>query len=248
MSNEQNEEVFNRDFMANFTHQLIGPLQSIEGNCQNIVEKVIPHERVDKTIRAIAAQAKECIDLVRNMAMIASILSADEKILVEDMYGTTLASLLIGLAQNYEVLAQRKKCKVVLIGRSEINEFPRVAVNRELLRQAVGNLLDNAVKYCSEGTKIEISAKKVLDEQSIYLYVSNKGIGIPENERELIFKAGYRASNATKVIGTGTGAGLWLAREMMRRTGGDVHCDNISKESTRFRLTLPRVIRKVADL
>lgn len=81
-----NEDIFNKDFMANFTHQLMGPLQSIEATCQNIVEKIVPPEKADKTLRAVVAQARECIDLVKNMALIASILSSNENVLVQDMY------------------------------------------------------------------------------------------------------------------------------------------------------------------
>ena len=76
---ELNQEIFNKDFMANFTHQLIGPLQSIQANCENIADGIVDKNNIENTLRLVVAQTRECIDLVRNMAMIASILSSDER-------------------------------------------------------------------------------------------------------------------------------------------------------------------------
>ena len=119
-----------------------------------------------------------------------------KEVLVEDLHGYDLAKILINLAREYDVLAQKKKCSVVVHRQSLIERIPILAVNRELLKQAVSNLLDNAVKYSVENTVIEVTAHKSPDDNFGFIFVTNRGIGIPQAERELIFKAGHRGANA----------------------------------------------------
>lgn len=104
-----------------------------------------------------------------------------------------------------------------------------------LLRRAVNNLLNNAVKYSPAGKPIVMLLR--CSEQQIEIQVLDRGIGMPEEEMVLLQTPFFRASNTTGI--PGTGLGLAIASEAMQRMGGDVVCAKRSGGGSIFTLRLP---------
>ena len=94
----------------------------------------------------------------------------------------------------------------------------RLRANRDLFRQAVGNLLDNAVKYANRGTDVLIEGGIV--GECAQIRVINEGIRLYPEEVERIFEEGYRGKEARKRYRTGTGIGLTVARQIIELHGG----------------------------
>ena len=81
-----------------------------------------------------------------------------------------------------------------------------VKMDKKITRTILQNLLSNAIKYSGENTSIDV--KFDVFENQIMLSVSDKGIGIPENEQQHLFERFYRAKNATNIQGTGLGLNI----------------------------------------
>jgi two-component system, OmpR family, sensor histidine kinase SenX3 len=120
--------------------------------------------------------------------------------------------------------------------------------NAEQLSTAVGNLLDNAIKYSGDKPDIVVRLRTPnLD--TIALSVKDRGIGIPRNELSRIFKRFYRAhpalpgpAGARKI--KGTGLGLFIVRSVVRQHGGEASAESDGPGTgSTFRLRLPRVYR-----
>jgi signal transduction histidine kinase len=113
--------------------------------------------------------------------------------------------------------------------------------NREELRTAVANLLDNAVKYSSNTTSIVVDVLTP-DMDHVELRVRDRGIGIPHEELKRIFKRFYRVQPAGQV--KGTGLGLFIVRSIARRHGGDVFAESEGEgRGSTFSIRLPRIYR-----
>jgi signal transduction histidine kinase len=115
--------------------------------------------------------------------------------------------------------------------------------NPEELRTAVGNLLDNAVKYSGKSKKIvvEIQSPNI---DTVMLQVRDNGIGIPKPELKRIFKRFYRARTLASGPMKGTGLGLFIVRSIARRHGGDVLAESEGEgRGSTFTMRLPRVYR-----
>mgnify|MGYP003288111161 CR=1 FL=1 len=101
----------------------------------------------------------------------------------------------------------------------------------------LGNLVDNAVKYSLDGGTVEVRIEP--RDQMIRFAVSDRGIGIPLREQPLIFEKFYRLDpNQTRGVG-GTGLGLYICRELVRRMNGRIWVDSKEGEGSTFFVDLP---------
>jgi PAS domain S-box-containing protein len=112
-----------------------------------------------------------------------------------------------------------------------------VLIDRNLLRQVLVNLLNNAVKYSDETSEIRFEAGKVKNNSFFYFIVQDQGIGIPSNELHNIFLPFYRASNAKNK--KGTGLGMAIVKKLTEIQSGEVHIDSEPGKGTRVTLKIP---------
>jgi len=114
-----------------------------------------------------------------------------------------------------------------------------VCADAERLTEAFAALVDNALKYTPEGGRVEFHLS--LDEELglLKVRVSDSGIGIPEDEREGLFRPFFRASNARRVAPSGTGLGLAFVRAVVRAAGGSVAAGASHMGGAEFTLALP---------
>ena len=108
-----------------------------------------------------------------------------------------------------------------------------------LLRRAVRNLLENAVRHGRRTGRAEVVAQLSLEGGHAVLHIDDRGPGVPPDQRERIFEPFYRLPGASEREG-GVGLGLALVRQIAARHGGSVACDNREGGGARFTLRLPK--------
>ena len=102
----------------------------------------------------------------------------------------------------------------------------------------IGNLVDNAVKYSFDGGEVRVAAAAT-NGGSVRFSVSDRGLGIPASEQRRIFEKFYRLDpNMTRGIG-GTGLGLYISSELVRRFDGRIWVDSQEGEGSTFHVELP---------
>jgi len=117
----------------------------------------------------------------------------------------------------------------------------KVNGNAEELRTAVGNILDNAIKY--SGGKVDVAVEMETPRRDVVsLRVHDSGVGIPRHELKRIFKRFYRVSNRSLSQVKGTGLGLFIVRAIARAHGGRVFAESAGEaRGTTVTLELPRI-------
>jgi len=108
---------------------------------------------------------------------------------------------------------------------------------RDSLAEMLDNLVSNAIKYTPAGGRVAVSLQP--KDQGIEVAVSDTGIGIPQEEQDLIFQDFYRASNARQTQKDGTGLGLSIVRAIAEAHGGHVQLESEVGKGTTFRVWLP---------
>ena len=120
---------------------------------------------------------------------------------------------------------------------SRIEDAPEVYGDAELLGMAVQNLVENAIRYSPEHTKVDILVHRVADQ--LLIEVSDQGVGIPEDEQKRIFERFYRVDPARSRQTGGTGLGLSIVKHVMTQHGGSVTVRSMPQEGSTFTLALP---------
>lgn len=117
------------------------------------------------------------------------------------------------------------------------SQLSRVRADEEKIGMVIQNFIDNAIKYSPAGGVIEVKLEEVGSE--LRLSVSDEGIGIPESEKKYIFEKYFRAKNAEKIVGSGTGMGLYISKLIVKACGGEVGFESKKNEGSTFWFTLP---------
>ncbi|MBM4466256.1 MAG: PAS domain S-box protein [Chloroflexi bacterium] len=118
------------------------------------------------------------------------------------------------------------------------HRFPAVRGDIERLRQVLTNLLSNAIKYSPRGGLIRTGGWA--DDDWVYVYVADEGIGIPRSEQERIFERFYRAESPLTRRTEGAGLGLYLCKEVVEAHGGKIWVQSEPGKGARFIFKLPR--------
>ena len=104
-------------------------------------------------------------------------------------------------------------------------------------RQAVINLIDNAIKYSPEGGKVVVTAET--KGKSMELSVQDEGIGMTDADQMKLFTEFFRSEEAKQVSHEGTGLGLVLVKQIIEELGGEIHVKSQLHKGSTFMIKLP---------
>ena len=120
--------------------------------------------------------------------------------------------------------------------RTQIEENVYAMADADALKQAIINLLSNAIKFSRNKKEISIGLRK--EKEEVVIEVEDKGIGIPEAEKDLIFNQFYRVDQKSGDEITGTGLGLTVVREIIEGHNGKIHVESKQDEGSKFIIIL----------
>ena len=185
-----------KSFVSSASHELNNPLTAIQGECEiSLLKERSPQEYI-KALNRISDESKRISLLIKSLLFLSH---QDEELLKNNMEDVNLVELLIMLCGENERIQFRNT-----FGEENL---PMVSANLHLLKIAIRNILNNACKYSGEQP---VAVRLYPKEGSVVLEIEDKGIGIPEDEIQLIFQAFYRATNTREYSGHGIGLGLSL--------------------------------------
>ena len=229
----QRLENVRREFVANVSHELRTPITSIKGFVETLLDGALEDpiearrflEIIDRQVERLSAIFDDLLSLSRIEQQEGRGEFEFENIAVRELLETTL--------QSFEKRAQEKQIALVLEAGDE-----SIAVNRNLMEQAIGNLIDNALKLSAEGTKIVVSA--LSDHAEMVFSISDQGPGIEREHLARIFERFYRVDKGrTRKLG-GTGLGLSIVKHIAQVHGGSVEVKSVVGEGSVFSVHVPK--------
>lgn len=116
-------------------------------------------------------------------------------------------------------------------------KLPRVYLDKDKIRLVLQNLLENAVKYTPENGKVTLTIKA--GKKYLTVKVKDNGVGIPKEEQEKLFSKFFRAKNVKKMETDGTGLGLFIAKNIIKKHQGEIKCDSEEGKGTEFSFYIP---------
>jgi signal transduction histidine kinase len=140
------------------------------------------------------------------------------------------------IARHFDQQAEKATLKSVKL-ECEVPEDITIEAGADDIDKALGNLIENAIKYTPAGGSVNVTADRADD--TIRIVVRDTGIGIPDEARERLFTEFFRAPNAKEFEPMGTGLGLVIVKRSTERWGGRIAVESDGRSGTAFTLTFP---------
>ncbi|HEV3090704.1 MAG TPA: HAMP domain-containing sensor histidine kinase [Candidatus Cybelea sp.] len=220
-----------RQFISDASHELKTPLTSINANAQMLLrwgdrDREIRRESLETIVR----ESADLAGMVNGMLTLAKADSGDE-IPKEPL---SLAQIASEATQSAASRAAEKSLEL----RFAYSATPTVYGDPNLLRQMIGNLVDNAIKFSEQG---HVDVRVGSNGTTAWVEVADSGTGIPEEELPNVFQRFYRADKARSRDVPGTGLGLAIVRSIARVHGGEATAARSPGGGALFRVVLPRI-------
>jgi two-component system phosphate regulon sensor histidine kinase PhoR len=225
-------EQVRRDFVANASHELRTPLTSIRGFVEALEDGALSDGRTaERFLGKIHLHADRMAALVEDLLELSRLESGEGAPRWEEVLPAEVAEDVVA---SFSGLADRKGTLLTRLDRGEI----RVVTDADRLRRILENLVDNAVKYTPEGSRVEVATGPA-EGGGATLEVRDNGNGIPPEHVPRIFERFYRVDKARSREMGGTGLGLAIVKHLAEGMGATVTVKSEVGKGTSFTVAVP---------
>jgi len=219
-----------RDFVANVSHELKTPIGALGLLSEAILGAKDQPDAVVKFASRMQMEAKRLTDLVQEIIDLSRLQSSDP---LQKAFDVEASDVVREAVAQAALSAESRKITV------EIGEIEDATVigDRDQLIMAVLNLVENAINYSPENTKVSVVVK--VKEELLEISVTDQGIGIAEGDLARVFERFYRVDPARSRMTGGTGLGLSIVKHVALNHGGDIKVWSKEGVGSTFTLQLP---------
>jgi len=219
------------EFIDIVSHQLRTPLTNLKWAAEFLIGREESTEE-NKEYYSIIKDNSQRLENLLNDLLIVARLRENGVFKIQEKF--SLNELIEEVIRSHKAFADASNIQI----ETESLEEPVVlATNRTMLKTVLENLVNNAITYNKPQGKVKISLKR--EPKRIIIAVADTGIGISKQDQKYLFQKFYRGSNATQINTRGTGLGLYIVKEVVKKLGGKVwYKTKLGKGST-FYISLP---------
>jgi two-component system sensor histidine kinase SenX3 len=219
-----------RDFVANVSHELKTPIGALLLLSEAVLGAKDDPAAVEKFATRMQIESKRLTDLVQEIINLSRLqdsdpLSVPSELNVQDLVSEAIDQSQVGADSRKIQISSGEIANGVVLG------------DRDQIIMAIQNLVENAVNYSPEGTKVTVSS--MVEDGIVTITVIDQGIGIPESEKDRIFERFYRVDPARSRQSGGTGLGLSIVKHVATKHGGEVSVWSVENVGSTFSLKLP---------
>ena len=233
-------EYSRQSFVANVSHELRSPLTSMKGFLEAMQDGTIDAKDHDKYLEIVLSETRRMSDLVNDLLDLARIESGKAAVIWEvfDINELISRTLLTFEARIYE------KSMEVDVDFRRTHQY--VEADSAQISQVLSNLIDNAIKYSPEHSKLRISTYPVKKE--VLVSISDSGQGIPEEDVPHVFDRFYKVEKAhTYTAQSGTGLGLSIVKSIIDAHGQTISLQSEVGKGSTFAFTLKQPGKKAVQ-
>jgi len=228
-------DTIRRDFIANISHELKTPIGALSLLSEAVLGAKDDPASIVRFASRMQIEATRLSDLVQEIIDLSRLQDDDP---LKGAKIIDLTSLISEVIEGSRLEAEDRGISLVYF---ENGNF-EILGDRRQIEMAIRNLIENAIHYSPDGTRVAISLQEsgALAE----IKVSDQGIGIPEKDIERIFERFYRVDPARSRATGGTGLGLSIVKHVVTNHGGDVSVWSIEGAGSTFTIRLPLFVRQ----
>lgn len=227
-------EQMKTDLISIVSHQLRTPLGGLRWTLEMIMNGDMGDisKEANNALQQVYDSNQRLIQLVNDLLNSAHI--EQGKIISEPKI--TNIKRIISLAVDNVMMEARKKNQRIVV-RFSGSAIPKIKIDKSLFREVIINLISNASKYSPLKSVIKVNVSR--SKEFINIAVIDRGIGIPKDQQEEVFKKLFRARNAVKKQTQGSGLGLYVVKSYLKAWGGKVSFQSRENKGTTFKISIP---------
>ncbi|MDD7961881.1 sensor histidine kinase [Microbacterium thalli] len=221
-----------RDFVANTSHELKTPVGAVTLLAEAIESAADDPDQVRSFATRLSAEATRLGNLTSRIMSLSRLQSSDE---LTELRDVAIDEVITSAVETHAIAAE--SAGVTLVRGGDRGLYVRGDV--QVLSEAVGNLIANAIAYSPPASQVGVGVRGVTD--AVEIAVSDRGIGIPESDQQRVFERFYRADYARSRRTGGTGLGLSIVKHAVQRHGGEVQLWSRPGRGSTFTIRLPAI-------
>jgi PAS domain S-box-containing protein len=232
LTEERHLEELKADFIATVSHELRTPIAAVHGAAKTLEREdvVFTDDLRRRFLSVISEQSERLVRLVNDILLTSQVESGALVLANEEVDVADVAHRVIEAARMHAP----HELSFALEASPTLGP---VATDRDKLRQVLANLVANAVKYSGGSGRIDVQLEQ--REGHLLIAVRDEGVGVPLAEQHRIFEKFYRVDPSMSRGVGGTGLGLYICRELVRRMGGSIWVESSEGTGSTFFVELP---------
>jgi len=225
-------DAIRRDFVANISHELKTPIGALSILSEAVLGASDDPEAITRFATRMQTEASRLSELVQEIINLSRLQDDDP---LKRAQPISISEAIKEAIDQSRLNAEARKVEIVY------NNDDSAIVNgdRDQITMAIHNLVENAINYSPDATRVAIGVNEV--DGICEISVSDQGIGIPEKDLERIFERFYRVDAARSRITGGTGLGLSIVKHVVTNHGGDISVWSVEGAGSTFTIRLPLV-------
>lgn len=223
-------DAIRRDFIANISHELKTPIGALSILSEAVLGANEDPKAIVKFATRMQMEAKRLSDLVQEIIDLSRLQDDDP---LKNAKVLNLADLISEAIDASRMAAETRNISLTF---TKMGDF-EVLGDRRQIEMAVSNLVENAINYSSDGTRVAVALRK--KDALAEISISDQGVGIPDKDIERIFERFYRVDPARSRATGGTGLGLSIVKHVVNNHGGDISVWSVEGAGSTFTIRLP---------
>lgn len=223
-------DAMRRDFVANISHELKTPIGALSILSEAVLGASDDPAAITKFAAKMQKESQRLTDLVQEIIDLSRLQDDDP---LKNGKEVDIAICVQEAIDQSRLKAEARKISLVF----ESVSSPIIIGDQKQITMAVNNLIENAINYSPDSTRVAITVK-ILD-GLLEIAVSDQGIGIPQKDIERIFERFYRVDPARSRMTGGTGLGLSIVKHIVTNHGGDLSVWSVENAGSTFTMRFP---------
>ena len=228
-------DAIRRDFVANISHELKTPIGALSILGEAVLGASDDPVAIIKFATRMQQEANRLSNLVQEIINLSRLQDDDP---LRNAKVLNLSVLIAEAIDGSRLMAEARNISLIYSNQSDL----QVLGDRGQIEMAISNLVENAINYSSDGTRVAVALRE--RDGLAEISISDQGLGIPEREIKRIFERFYRVDPARSRLTGGTGLGLSIVKHVVTNHGGDVSVWSVEGSGSTFTIRLPLFVPK----